>query len=153
MTRSPLSYSGGRLGFWNTMRCHYTEKKRFSGSSTSSAIRALILKSIPFTCMYISCMSVLRCGKRGLRAFHSFIKTCSGKRDLHAFPSFIRLFSGIRGLPAFHSFIIMCSGKRVLRAFHSFIKTCSGKRGLHAFPSLSDCSLVKGVFLHFPYFS
>ena len=64
-------------------------KKKSSGSSASSAISALILKFNRFTYMYISCMSVLRSGKRRLRAFHSFIKTCSGKRGLPAFPSFI----------------------------------------------------------------
>ena len=64
-------------------------KKESSGSSTSSAISALILKSTRFTCMYISCMSVLRSGKRSIRAFHSFIRTRSGKRSLRAFPSLI----------------------------------------------------------------
>ena len=51
----------------------YRKKKESSGSSTSSAISALILKSTRLTCMYISCMSVLRSGKRSLREFHSFI--------------------------------------------------------------------------------
>ena len=63
-------------------------KKKSSGSSISSAISALILKSNRLTCMYISCMSVLRSGNRSLRAFHSFI-TSSGKRGVRAFPSFI----------------------------------------------------------------
>ena len=140
MTRSPLSHSGGTPGFWNLMRCHYTEKKKgSSGSSSSSAISALILKSIRFTCMNISCMSViyytLRSDKRGLRAFHSFIKTCSVKKGLRAFPSFI----------------MKCSGKRGLHAFASFTITCSGKRGLRVFPSLLYRALVKGIFVHFPH--
>ena len=118
MIRSPLSHSGGTPGFCNLMRFRDREKKGSSGSSSSSAISALILKSIRFTCMNISCMSVIyytpRSGKRGLRAFPSFIIKCSGKRGLHAFAS--------------------------------FTITCSGKRGLRVFSSLLYRAVVKGIF-------